>query len=92
MTGELIYPDGTANWTNRSVAKGMVVGKAPGGGDLVVGGGDGGAIPPEAMPADKPGTVGNQSVGAGFGTQVGFGNKTAPTTEKSSSLGEPLGS
>ncbi|KAL9066775.1 MAG: hypothetical protein Q9161_007364 [Pseudevernia consocians] len=76
----------------KSVAKGMVVGKAPGGGDLVVGGGDGGAIPPEAMPADKPGTVGNQSMGAGSGTQVGFGNKIAPMTEKSSSLGEPLGS
>lgn len=82
----------TANWSTRSVAKGMVVGKAPGGGDLVVGGGDGGAIPPEAMPVDKPGTVGNQSLGAGSGTQVGFGNKTAPITEKSSSLGEPLGS
>ena len=82
----------TANRTTRSVAKGMVVGKAPGGGDLVVGGGDGGAVPPEAMAADKPGTVGNQGPGAGSGTQVGFGNKTAPMTEKSSSLGEPLGS
>ena len=71
----------------------MVVGKAPGGGDLVVGGGDGGAIPPEAMPANKPGTVGNESMGgAGSGIQVGFGNKTAPTAEKSSSLGEPMGS
>ena len=70
----------------------MVVGKAPGGGDLVVGGGDGGAIPPEAMPADKPGTVGNQGIDAGSGTQVGFGNKTVPVAEKSSSLGEPLGS
>ncbi|CAD6586611.1 MAG: hypothetical protein ASARMPREDX12_002473 [Alectoria sarmentosa] len=76
----------------KSVAKGMVVGKAPGGGDLIVGGGDGGAIPPEAMPAHKPGTVGNQSMGAGSGTQVGFGNKTASMTEKSSSLGEPMGS
>lgn len=92
MTGELGYSNTTANRKTRSVAKGMVVGKAPGGGDLVVGGGDGGAIPPEAMPADKPGTVGNQSMGAGSGTQVGFGNKIAPITEKSSSLGEPLGS
>ena len=70
----------------------MVVGKAPGGGDLVVGAGDGGGIPPEAMPADKPGTVGNQGFDAGSGTQVGFGNKSAPLTEKSGSLGEPLGS
>ena len=88
----LIYSELGANWRTRSVAKGMVVGKAPGGGDLVVGGGDGGAIPPEAMPADKPGTVGNESMGAGSGTQVGFGNKAAPMAEKSSSLGEPMGS
>ena len=75
----------------------MVVGKAPGGGDLVVGGGDGGAIPPEVMPDQKPGSVGNQSLSsvgsggqAGSGTQVGFGNQ-APAP-KSSGLGEPLGS
>lgn len=81
----------------RSVAKGMVVGKAPGGGNLVVGGGDGGAIPPEAMPDQKPGMVGNQSLSSvtsggqsGSGIQVGFGNH-APTP-KSSGLGEPLGS
>ena len=92
MTGLFVGSNKTANLMTRSVAKGMVVGKAPGGGDLVVGGGDGGAVPPEVMPADKPGTVGNQSMGAGSGTQVGFGNKTVPATEKSSSLGEPLGS
>ncbi len=92
MTGELSYLNMTADWMMRSVAKGMVVGKAPGGGDLVVGGGDGGAVPPEAMPADKPGMVGNQSMGAGSGTQVGFGNKTTSMMEKSSSLGEPMGS
>ena len=68
----------------------MVVGKAPGGGDLVVGGGDGGAVPPEAMPADKPG-VSNDSLGGGSGQQVGFGN-AAPRGEKLSGLGEPLGS
>ena len=74
----------------------MVVGKAPGGGDLIVGGGDGGAVPPEAMPSEKPGAVGNQnlaSVGsgtAGSGAQVGFGN--AAPAPKSSGLGEPLGS
>lgn len=75
----------------------MVVGKAPGGGNLVVGGGDGGAIPPEAMPEHQPGTVGNQSLSsvtsggqAGSGTQTGFGNY-APLP-KSSGVGEPLGS
>lgn len=75
----------------------MVVGKAPGGGNLVVGGGDGGAIPPEAMPDHKPGAVGNESLSsvgsggqAGSGTQVGFG--THAPVPKSSGLGEPLGS
>ncbi len=75
---------------SRSVAKGMVVGKAPGGGNLIVGGGNGGAIPPEAMPQDKPG-VSNDSMGSGSGKQVGFGN-AAPTQEKSSGLGESMGS
>ena len=75
----------------------MIVGKAPGGGNLLVGGGDGGAVPPEAMPDQKPGAVGNQSLSsvgsggqAGSGTQVGFGNQAPPV--KSSGLGEPLGS
>lgn len=71
----------------------MVVGRAPGGGDLIVGGGDGGAVPPEAMPNDKPG-VANESLGSGqaaSGKQVGFGN-AAPLGEKSSGLGEPMGS
>ena len=74
----------------------MVVGKAPGGGDLIVGGGDGGAVPPEAMPTDKAGMVGNQSMASvgsgqsGSGQQVGFGN--AAPAPKSSGLGEPLGS
>ncbi len=75
----------------------MVVGKAPGGGNLMVGGGDGGAIPPEAMPDHQPGSVGNQSLSsvsaggqAGSGTQVGFGNYAPPS--KSTGLGEPLGS
>lgn len=73
----------------------MVVGKAPGGGDLVVGGGDGGAVPPEAMPSEKTGMVGNQSLNsigsgqAGSGHQVGFGS-AAPAPK--SGLGEPLGS
>lgn len=74
----------------RSVAKGMIVGRAPGGGNLVVGSGDGGAIPPEAMPRDKPG-VSNDGTGSGSGTVVGFGNQTMPE-KKSSGLGEPLGS
>ena len=54
----------------------MVVGKAPGGGNLVVGGGDGGAIPPEVLPQDPKVGVGNQTL-SGIGSpevqKVGFG-------------------
>ena len=74
----------------RSVAKGMVVGKAPGGGNLVVGGGDGGAIPPEAMPDNRPGLVSNSDLGTGTGEEVGYGRAGLPA-KKSSGLGEPLG-
>ncbi|KAG8533843.1 uncharacterized protein KY384_001584 [Bacidia gigantensis] len=93
----LVYVDATGVSRRaiiKSVAKGMVVGKAPGGGNLVVGGGDGGAIPPEAMPDDKPG-VANNDLGAGTGQQVGYGpNAGFPESKsaKSGELGEPLGS
>lgn len=69
----------------------MVVGKAPDGGDLVVGGGDGGAVPPQVMPSNGPGSVSNNDFGSGSGHQVGFGN-AAPRGEKSGGLGEPMGS
>ncbi|KAL9000195.1 MAG: hypothetical protein Q9169_001097 [Polycauliona sp. 2 TL-2023] len=80
----------------KSVAKGMVIGKAPGGGNLVVGAGDGGAIPPEAMPEKNANhSIGAQSltgvesqVAPGVG-QIGFGN-AAPAT-MSGGLGEPMG-
>jgi spartin len=69
----------------------MVVGKAPGGGDLVVGGGDGGAVPVEILQDPKAG-VANQGV-AGMGEppagQVGFGNAAPPPY--ASGLGEPIG-
>lgn len=60
----------------------------------MVGGGDGGAIPPEVMP-DNQG-VANEAMGssaAGMtasGKQVGIGSQ-GPVPEKSSGLGEPLG-
>ena len=85
----------------KSVAKGMVVGKMPGGGELVVGGGDGGQVPPEVLAQhqkDSKGTVGNDIVpGAGLpGTsqpaagQIGYGNMSPPAY--GSGVGEPLGS
>ena len=74
----------------KSVAKGMVVGRVKGGGEIVVGGGDGGIINPNDP---KQGGVSNDNLGQG---QVGgppsvvsFGN-TAPSGY-SSSISEPLG-
>ena len=84
----------------KSVAKGMIVGRVKGGGDLVVGGGDGAiVVPPRAAQDSKagglagtqsvPGTgqVGTDAPGAGV---VGFGNAAPPAY--SSGVGEPLGS
>ena len=84
----------------KSVAKGMVVGKMPSGGDLVVGGGDGGVIPPEVTQVhDGKGAVGNEIPGTsqpalsqpGTG-QIGFGNfgNSAPPAY-GSGIGESLG-
>ena len=64
---------------------------------MVVGGGDGGAVPPEVMGGDSKVGVANQHLpGAGQpGTgvpgvgEVGFGNAAPPAY--SSGLGEPLG-
>lgn len=77
----------------------MVVGKMPGGGELVVGGGDGGTVPPEVIAEKNPkGTVMNEDLpGTGLSGgdapgvgEVGFGNAAPPTY--GSSIGEPLGS
>ncbi|KAK7531160.1 senescence-associated protein-domain-containing protein [Phyllosticta citricarpa] len=78
----------------KSVAKGMVVGRVKGGGEVVVGGGDGGEIPQEVK--DKAG-VSNENLGPGQpgggssepGGVVGFGN--ALPQSGSSGVGEPLG-
>ncbi|TKA65609.1 hypothetical protein B0A55_09901, partial [Friedmanniomyces simplex] len=53
----------------KSVAKGMVVGKVRGGGEVVVGGGDGGVVPEE----DLKRMEGKQSGGGkeGYGTPAG---------------------
>ncbi|KAI9749115.1 MAG: hypothetical protein M4579_006995 [Chaenotheca gracillima] len=82
----------------KSVAKGMVVGRVKGGGELVVGGGDGGVMPvAPGQTADPNATVGNQGLpGTGQsgrstpGTSVvGFGN--APPPAYGAGVGEPLG-
>ena len=78
----------------KSVAKGMVVGKVPGGGDLVVGAGDGGQVPPELMETkEAKGAIANSAYGQepkpGQG-QVGFGNALPPSYAERN-VGEPLG-
>lgn len=76
----------------------QIVGKVSGGGNVVVGAGDGGFVPPEALPQPRSRTpVGNEKlfsegqagVGAPGMGQVGFGN--AAGSALSSGVGEPLG-
>lgn len=84
----------------KSVAKGMVVGKMPNGKELVVGAGDGGVVPADALPPeahqkkaegnqDLPGT-GQIGVGDPGTGEVGYGNAAPPSY--ASGIGEPLGS
>ncbi|KAB8338953.1 hypothetical protein FH972_021893 [Carpinus fangiana] len=77
----------------KSVAKGMVVGHVKGGGQVVVGGGDGGAIPESdiAKAAGKSGVGNDGPYGTGEG-EVGFGTSNRSTPSYRSELGEPLGS
>ena len=81
----------------KSVAKGMVLGRVKGGGDLVVGGGDGGDLPQGSQDVKGKESGGNQAVpgtgqvgastpGAG---EVGYGNAAPPAYD--SGVGEPLG-
>ncbi|MCJ1433573.1 hypothetical protein MMC27_002936 [Xylographa pallens] len=83
----------------KSVAKGMVVGRMPSGHDLVVGGGDGGEVPPEVyrQKGEKGGiaeedytTTGQSGNGRpGYG-EFGYGNAAPPSY--ASGAGAPLGS
>jgi len=77
----------------KSVAKGMVVGKVKGGGEIVVGGGDGGVFNPDDL--KHGGGVTNDNLGQGqVGGPpglVGFGN-AAPAPSIYSSSGGPYSS
>jgi len=88
----LVYVDATGvsrKAVLKSVAKGMVVGRMPGGQELVVGGGDGGTVPPEVMQKQRPSksTVANQEYYGGsppggsssqYG-EIGYGNAAPPS-------------
>ena len=67
----------------------MVVGKAPGGGDLIIGTGDGGVIPSDAIPKQNAPKVQNDKLPgmnqASVG-EMGYGNSAS----YGGGLGEPL--
>ncbi|KAF2198700.1 hypothetical protein GQ43DRAFT_377980 [Delitschia confertaspora ATCC 74209] len=73
----------------KAVAKGMVIGQVKGGGEIVVGGGDGGVINPSDL---HPGGAQNNNVPPGQsmtpGAPVGFGSAAPPSY--SSGVGESL--
>jgi spartin len=104
----LVYVDATGvsrKAVLKSVAKGMVVGHTADGGQVIVGDGDGGQVPPEMLAQyDSSGSstyhpaVANQSLPGtgqpGYAArpgegQVGFGNAAPPGP--GSGIGEPLG-
>lgn len=78
----------------KSVAKGMVVGKVKGGGEVVVGGGDGGAIPEQDIQHAVKGQAGvrNDNLGQPGTGVVGFGAGAGGPPAYASELGEPMGS
>jgi spartin len=96
----LVYIDATGVSRRaiiKSVAKGMVVGKVRGGGDLIVGGGDGGVFtaPPsnwkeqEALEG-RPTQQAIMSGGADSPETAGLGRATPPTYRAGAGVGEPL--
>jgi len=77
----------------KSVTKGMVVGRVRGGGNVIVGGGDGGAIPDSDLQrASGNAGVKNDNMGRGSYPEVGFGKAAGAPPAYRSELGEPMGS
>ena len=83
----------------KSVAKGMVIGRVRGGGEVVVGGGDGGAIPESDMQkmggnagVRNDGTGNEMKAYPGQAQEEGFGARMGAPPAYNSELGEPLGS
>lgn len=82
----------------KSVAKGMVIGRVKGGGDIVVGGGNGSVMTQAPSNQQYAGLGGNQTLPGtgqpgvstpGYG-EVGYGNTAPPAY--ATGVGEPLGS
>ena len=96
----LVYVDATGVSRKaiiKSVAKGMVIGKVKGGGQVIVGGGDDGIVVNSPYRVDEKNAASNQDLPgtgqAGLSTpgmgEVGFGNALPPAY--GSGVGEPLG-
>jgi spartin len=80
----------------KSVAKGMVVGRVKGGGEVVVGGGDGGDVPEDdwEKAGFRPGKMTNNNLpgaSSSVPSVVAFRNQAGPPSYSSSTVGEPLG-
>ena len=77
----------------KSVAKGMVVGRVKGGGEVVVGGGDGGTVPESDLQKAAGGGVKNDNLHQGEPSVVEYGTAQhhAGPPGYSSDLGEPVG-
>lgn len=76
----------------KSVAKGMVVGKVRNGGQVIVGGGDGGVVPDEDLRKaglkEDPAASSAPAYGGGIGGVEGFGAHAPPSYE--SGVGESI--
>lgn len=96
----LVYIDATGVSRKaiiKSVAKGMVVGKVKGGGDLIVGGGDGGNVTTgtpsnwkEKEASEGRYTDDTYMSGGNTSDVVGFGRAAPPPAYSGSGVGEPI--
>ncbi|KAI9843741.1 MAG: hypothetical protein M1838_002484 [Thelocarpon superellum] len=76
----------------KSVARGMVVGRVKGGGDLIVGGGDGGVVVPQTFgdSSDEKDPLPAQTGTTSDQGPIGFGNGGPPPSYSGPSVGESI--
>ena len=94
----LVYVDATGvsrKAVLKSVAKGMVVGRVKGSGDLIVGGDDGGVVTGIPQNRDAKNKQASDSIDdgrttPGSGEPIGYGNAAQPPAYGTPGVGEPL--
>jgi spartin len=96
----LVYVDATGvsrKAVLKSVAKGMVVGRVKGSGDLIVSGNDGGVVTGTPQNRDakneqasKQPPINDGRTTPGFGEPLGYGNAAQPPAYGTPGVGEPL--